>query len=93
MDCVALATVCRRVQPFWRVRLGYSTGAYTMKSPPGRVALPWPLTWQTWVMSLGSTFPLFTQEILEILHQLLRVEVIVTPWAQRLFHRRVIVLF
>ena len=42
--------------------------------------------------SLGATFPLLAQEVLELVHQLLRVEVVVTRWARRLVRRRVIVL-
>jgi hypothetical protein len=42
--------------------------------------------------SLGSTVPLLAQEVLELVHHLLRVEVIVTLWVRRLVHRRVIVL-
>ena len=36
------------------------------------------LYWQTSVASLGSTSPLLPQEVLELLHELLRVEVFVT---------------
>ena len=56
------------------------------------VDLPCPLNGQPWVASLGSPFPLLAQEVLELLHQLLRVEVFVTQEARRLVHRRVIVL-
>ena len=47
---------------------------------------------QSWGASLGSPFPLLAQEVLELLHQLLRVKVAVTLWARHLVHRRVIVL-
>ena len=44
------------------------------------VDLPCTLNGQTWVASLGSTFPLLAQEVLELLYQLVRVEVFVTQW-------------
>jgi hypothetical protein len=56
------------------------------------VDLPCPRNGQTWCASVGSPFPLLAQEILELLHQLLRVEVFVTQGARRLVTRRVIVL-
>ena len=54
--------------------------------------LPCPRHGQPWGASLGATFPLLAQEVLELVHQLLRVEVVVTRWARRLVRRRVIVL-
>jgi hypothetical protein len=42
------------------------------------VDLPCPHNGQPWGASLGSPFPLLAQEVLEILHQLLRVEVFFT---------------
>jgi hypothetical protein len=42
------------------------------------VDLPCPHNGQPWGASLGSPFPLLAQEVLELLHQLLRVEVFVT---------------
>jgi hypothetical protein len=36
---------------------------------------------QTWAALLGSTFPLLAQEVLDLVHQLLRVEVFVTQGA------------
>ena len=42
--------------------------------------------------SLGATSPLLAQEVLDLVHQLLRVEVVVTRWARRLVRRRVIIL-
>ena len=53
---------------------------------------PCPRNEQPWVASLGSAFPLLAQEVLDLVHQLLRVEVVVTPWARRRVPRRVIVL-
>ena len=40
--------------------------------------------------SLGAPLALLAQEVLEVVHQLLRVEGVVTPWARRLVARRVI---
>jgi hypothetical protein len=51
-----------------------------------------PRNGQPWGASLGSPFPLLAQEVLELLHQFLRVEVFVTQGARRLVTRRVIVL-
>ena len=50
------------------------------------------LHWQRWVASLGSTSPLLPQKVLELLHELLRVEVFVTQGARRLVTRRVLFL-
>jgi hypothetical protein len=69
-----------------------TTAATTLLSCTAFGDLPWTLNWQTWVASLGSPFPLLAQEVLELLHQLLRVEVFVTQWARLLVNRRVIVL-
>ena len=45
----------------------------------------------TWAALLGSTFPLLAQEVLELVHQLLRVEVFVTQGARcRIPHRSII---
>ena len=55
-----------------------------------RVDLPCPRNRQTRVASLGSTFPLLAQEVLELVHQLVRVEVVVMGWAPRRVTRRVI---
>src|SRR5713101_6416849 len=54
--------------------------------------LPWPLTSQPWGTSLGAPVPLLAQEVLELVHELLRVEVVVTPGARRRVTRRIIVL-
>ena len=62
----------------------------TLVSCTARVALPWTLPSQTWGASLGSTLPLLAQEVLELVHQLLRVEVVITAWVQRLVPCRVI---
>jgi hypothetical protein len=40
--------------------------------------------------SLGTPFPLLAQEVFELVHQLLRVEGVVTVWVRRLVPRRVI---
>ena len=40
--------------------------------------------------SLGASFPLLAQEVLEIVHQLLRVEGVVTLWARCRVTRRII---
>jgi hypothetical protein len=70
-----------------------TTAAPTMLvSCTARVDLPCPCKGQPWGASLGSPFPLLAQEVLELLYQLLRVEVIVTQGARRLVTRRVIVL-
>ena len=53
---------------------------------------PCPRNEQPCVGSLGSAFPLLAQKVLELVHQLLRVEVVVTGWAPRRVTRRVIVL-
>jgi hypothetical protein len=42
------------------------------------------------IVSLGSPFPLLAQEVLKLVHELLRVEVVVTAWARRGITRRVI---
>ena len=42
--------------------------------------------------SLGPTVPLLAQEVFELVHQLLRVKVVLTPWARCLITCRVIVL-
>jgi hypothetical protein len=55
------------------------------------VDLPYPRDEQPWVASLGSTFSLLAQEVLELVYQLLRVEV-VTRWARHRVTCRVIVL-
>ena len=44
----------------------------------------WPHTSQPWVASLSALVPLLAQEVLELLHELLRVEVSVTLRARRL---------
>src|SRR6266511_2437808 len=54
--------------------------------------LPCPRHGQPWGASLGAPSPLLAQEVLELVHQLLRVEGVVTRWARRLVRRRVIVL-
>ena len=46
-----------------------------------------------WEASLGSPFPLLAQELLELLHELLRVKVAVTLWARHLVYSRIIGLF
>ena len=56
------------------------------------ITLPGPGNGQPWGASLGSPFPLLAQEVLELLHQFLRVEVFVTQGARHLVTRRVIVL-
>jgi len=43
-------------------------------------------------VSLRTTFPFLTQEVFELVHQLLRVKVVLMPWVRRLVTRRVIVL-
>ena len=45
-----------------------------------------------WGASLRTTVQLLAQEVFELVHQLLRVKVVITPWARRLVTRRVIVL-
>src|SRR5262245_37339476 len=57
---------------------------------PARVDLFCLRNGQTWVALLGSTFPLLAQEVFELVHQLLRVEVVITAWARRCLTRRVI---
>jgi hypothetical protein len=42
--------------------------------------------------SLRTTVPLLTQEVFELVHQLLRVKIVLTPWARCLLTCRVIVL-
>lgn len=42
--------------------------------------------------SLCTTFPFLAQEVFELVHQLLRVKVVLTPWARSRVTRRVIVL-
>jgi len=70
-----------------------TTAAPTMLvSCTARVDLPWTLTSQPWGASLGSPFSLLAQELLELVHQLLRIEGVVTLWARRLVPRRIIVL-
>ena len=44
----------------------------------------WPHTSPPWVASLSALVPLLAQEVLELLHELLRVEVSVTLRARRL---------
>ncbi len=44
---------------------------------PGRRVVPYPRTWPMWVRLLGAPLPLLAQEVLELVHQLLRVEVVV----------------
>src|SRR5437660_4103227 len=53
---------------------------------------PYPHHGEPWSASLRTTVALLAQKVLKLVHQLLRVEVIVTPWARRLVPRRVIVL-
>jgi hypothetical protein len=53
---------------------------------------PWPCNGSPRGASLGTPFPLLAQKVLELVHQLLRVKVVLTPWARRLVTRRVIVL-
>jgi hypothetical protein len=43
-------------------------------------------------VSFASPLPLLAQEVFELVHELLRVKVILTPWARRLITRRIIVL-
>ena len=57
-----------------------------------RRALLGPRPRPTWVASLGAPVPVLAQELLELVHQLLRVKVVLMPWARRLVPRRVIVL-
>ena len=45
-----------------------------------------------WGASLRTTFPFLTQKVFELVHQLLRVKVVLTLGARRLVPRRVIVL-
>lgn len=47
---------------------------------------------EPWGASLGTTVPLLAQKVLQIVHQLLRVELVVTQRARRLVPCRVIVL-
>ena len=42
--------------------------------------------------SVASPLPLLAQEVLQLVHELLRVKVIITPWARSRVTRRVIVL-
>ena len=41
-------------------------------------------------VSLRTTVPFLTQEVFELVHQLLRIEVVLTPSTRRLVPRRVI---
>ena len=45
-----------------------------------------------WGASLRTTFPFLTQEVFELVHQLLRVKGVLMPSTRRLVLRRVIVL-
>lgn len=45
-----------------------------------------------WVVSLSAPVPLLAQELLELVHHLLRVKVVTMPRVRRLVPRRVIVL-
>jgi hypothetical protein len=39
-------------------------------------------------VSVASPLPLLAQEVLQLVHELLRVKVILTPWVRRLGTRR-----
>ena|SRR3989442_7377819 len=75
-------TVRSRLSPTWP----------SLVSCTALVDLPGPRNRQTRVASLGSPFPLLAQEVLELVHQLLRVQVVVTPGTRRRVTRRVILL-
>ena len=75
-------TVRSRLSPTWP----------SLVSCTALVDLPGPRNRQTRVASLGSPFPLLAQKVLELVHQLLRVQVVVTPGTRRLVTRRVILL-
>ena len=42
--------------------------------------------------SVASPLPLLAQEVRQLVHELFRVKILITPWARRLITRRVIVV-
>src|SRR5262249_1368010 len=93
------ATACCRSYP-----LGDITGGLAVWPPQGRTRLcvceprvergrPSPTCHaQPCGASVASPLPLLAQEVLQLMHELFRVKVLITPWARRLIIWRVIVL-
>ena len=74
------------------------TAVATPVAPPRRVAwtvhgvLRCPRPWPTGMASLRAPVPLLAQELLEFVHHLLRVEVVLAPWARHIPGRIIVVL-
>ena len=54
------------------------------------VAHPWPRPRASWGALLRTPVPFLAQEVFEVVDELLRVPVVLTPWAWRRGTRRVI---
>ncbi len=86
-------TLCATAQGALQYHLRGGGLAWACARLPGiAVDRPCPHHGEPWSASLRITVPLLAQKVLKLVHQLLRVEVVVTPWARRLVPRRVIVL-